>query len=255
LATPLGSWSKQNHLARIALIERALAIDPDYLYALLEKAKSYRELVSDGFSSDPGADLSTALRAADRALQLAPNNVSALGRKGLVLFWQGDLEGSATLLRKAIALDPLYGWWYRNLGAVQMTQGHYQEALENFVTAKRLVSESSAFGDFTPLTEQSVAYGLLANDRFPEAIAAARLAITAWAPQDAGRIAEISWLTLIAAESEDGQDAQARADLQKFLATPRMLRTIADIQRSGIMHLATLRQLLDGLRRAGMPAE
>ena len=75
------------------------------------------------------------------------------------------------------------------------------------------------------------------------------------APQDAGRSAEIPWLTLIAAESEDGQDARARADLQKFLAAPRTFRTITDIQRSGIMHLATLRQLLDGLRRAGMPEE
>jgi hypothetical protein len=39
---------------------------------------------------------------------------------------------------------------------------------------------------------------------------------------------------LIAAESGSGQDGEARADLQKFLATA---------------------QLLDGLRRAGMPAE
>jgi len=216
----------------------------------------YGSLVSSGFSSDPSADLSTSLRAAERALQLAPNGVTALGRKARVMHWQGDLEGSTALLRKVIALDPLYGWWYRELGLVQMAQGHYQEALENFVTAKRLVSEMSLLADNTPLTEQSVAYGLLANDRFPEAIAAARLSITGWAPQEAGRTAEISWLTLIAAESEDGQDAQARADLQKFLATPRTLRTIADIQRAPTLsHLATLKQLLDGLRRAGMPEE
>ena len=99
------------------------------------------------------------------------------------------------------------------------------------------------------------AYGLLANDRFPEAIAAARLAIGQWAPQDAGRSAEMPWLTLIAAESEDGQDAQARADLQKFLATPRTLRTVADIQQSNLAHFATIRQLLDGLCHTGMPEE
>jgi tetratricopeptide (TPR) repeat protein len=177
-----------------------------------------------------------------------------------VLYWQGDWEGSAALFRKVIALDP-QGWWYVELGRVQMAQGHYEEALENFVTGKRLVSGTSISSDQTaPFIDQTLAYGLLANDRFSEAIAAARLAITQWPPQDATRSAEIPWLTLIAAESEDGQDAQARADLQKFLATPRTFRTIADIQGTKSAppvypHLATLKQLLDGLRRAGMPEE
>jgi class 3 adenylate cyclase/TolB-like protein len=253
-ATPLFASSKQNHLAKIALLERALAIDPDYEIALKDKAKWYAYLVADGFSSDPSADLATALKAADRALQLSPTDVTALGRKARVLHWQGDLEGSAALLRKVIAMDPLGFFWYRELGQVQIAQGHYKEALENFMTAKRLVPEAWQFSNQTdPTIDQNFAYGLLANDRFAEAIAAARLAIGQWAPQDAGRSAEIPWLTLIAAESEDGQDAQARADLQRFLATPRTFRSIADIQRADVGYLVTVRQLLDGLRRAGMP--
>jgi TolB-like protein len=258
LSTSLMATSKQNYLARIALIERALAIDPDFANALVEKAKLYTFLVVNGFSSDPSADLSAALQAADRTLQLKPNNVGALGRKARVLFWQGNWEGSATLFREVIALDPPdVGWWYRELGQVQMAQGHYKEALDNFLTARRLISEMNLFiyGPDGPSIDQSVASGFLANDRFPEAIAAAQLAIARWVTKDIGRSGEIPWLTLIAAESQDGQEAQARADLQKFLATPRTLRTIADIQRSGIMHFATIRQLLDGLRRAGMPAE
>jgi adenylate cyclase len=261
LSTSLFAHSKQNYLTRIALIERALAIDPDYVAALLEKGKWYAIGVSNGFSSDPSADLSTARKAADRALQLAPDSVTALGRKARVLHWQADLEGSAALLRRVIAQDPLQGWWYGELGQVQMAQGHYKEALENFLTAKRLVLATSVSADQAdPSIEQRVAYGLLANDRFPEAIAAAQLAISQWAPHDAGRAAEVPWLTLIAAESEDGQDARARADLQKFLATPRTFRTIADIQGTksappAYPHLASLKQLLDGLRRAGMPEE
>jgi TolB-like protein len=253
LSTSLSATSKQNYLARIALIDQALAIDPDNMQALLEKSRVYAFLVVNGFSSDPSGDLSAALQAADRTLQLAPSNVGALGRKARVLYWQGDLEGSATLFRKVIALNPLnVGWWYRELGQVQMAQGPYKEALENFLTAKRLVPEMELFnGPDGASIEESVASGFLANDRFPEAIATAQLAIAQWGSKDIGRSGELPWLTLIAAESQDGQDAQARADLQKFLATPRMLRTIADIQRSGIMHFATIKQLLDGLRRAG----
>ena len=70
---------------------------------------------------------------------------------------------------------------------------------------------------------------------------------------DAGRIAEAPWLTLIAAESANGQDAEARADLQKFLATPRTWRTMAAIQK--VPTFAANPKLLEGLRRAGMPAE
>ena len=71
---------------------------------------------------------------------------------------------------------------------------------------------------------------MLANDRFPEAIAQARLAIAEY-PPESGRDAECPWLVLIAAESANGQDAEARADLQKFLATPRTWRTMAEIQK------------------------
>jgi hypothetical protein len=58
-------------------------------------------------------------------------------------------------------------------------------------------------------------------------------------------------LVLIAAESENGQTAEARADLQKFLATPRSFRSIAEVQK--LPQLAGNSKLLEGLRRAGMP--
>jgi adenylate cyclase len=77
-STSFYATSRQNYLARIALIERALTIDPDYVATLVEKAKWYAELVLHGFSSDPSADLSAALQAADRALQLAPDSVLGL---------------------------------------------------------------------------------------------------------------------------------------------------------------------------------
>ena len=92
--------------------------------------------------------------------------------------------------------------------------------------------------------------GLLVNDRFPEAIAQARLAIAEFSP-DSGHNAEIPWLALIAAEGANGQDTEARADLQKFLAAPRTWRTMAAIQKFD--YLAANPKLLDGLRRAGMP--
>jgi Flp pilus assembly protein TadD len=143
----------------------------------VQKAKVYASLVFDGFSSDPDADLANAIKAVDRALQLAPNDAEALRRKAFALHVQGDLDGAAALIRKALELDPLDGYEYRELGQIQIAQGHYKEALENFMIAKRLASAANTSNEPSYLLDRSVALGLLANDRFPEAIAEAKLAI------------------------------------------------------------------------------
>jgi class 3 adenylate cyclase/TolB-like protein/tetratricopeptide (TPR) repeat protein len=243
---PLQMASKQNSLAHIALLERALALDPDYVIALRSKAHSYADLVLNGFSSDPDADTAIAMKTIDRSLQLEPDDVQGLATKAHVLHAQGDLDGAAALLRKTIELRPLDGWRIRELGQIQISQGHYKEALESFLTAKQLLSPTN------PSAHHSVALALLANDRFPEAIAEARLAIAEWHVAG-GPAAEFPWLALIAAESENGQEAEARTDLQKFLATPRSYRTMAEIQKNS--QFAGNQKLLEGLRSAGMPAE
>jgi hypothetical protein len=58
-------------------------------------------------------------------------------------------------------------------------------------------------------------------------------------------------LALIAAEGANGRDAVAHAALQKFLATPRTLRTMDEIQK--LPYFAANAMLLERLRRAGMP--
>jgi TolB-like protein/Flp pilus assembly protein TadD len=249
-ATSLQQGSKTNLLARIGLNERALALDPNYVWALREDALNLAFLVLGGFSSNREADLARATNAADRALQLAPNDVSVLRDKAIVLRAQGDLDKAAALLHRVIELAPRWGWARRDLGQILLMQGHYKEALENFVNAKRLISVTGAAP--VAIVHSALAMGLLVNDRFAEAIAEARLAIGGM-PPESGLVAESPWVALIAAESANGQDAEARADLQKFLATPRTWRTMAEIQKSD--YLSANPKLLDGLRRAGMPAE
>jgi hypothetical protein len=96
-----------------------------------------------------------------------------------------------------IELQPLQTWRYRELGSVLMTQGHYKEALENFTTARQLTVGNN------PLMDSNLAAGLLANGRFPEAIAQAHLAMAEFSP-DAGRDGDAPWLMLIAAETFNG---------------------------------------------------
>ena len=178
----------------------------------------------------------------DRALLLAPNDVLSESAKSTVLRAQGNWNAAAELSRKVIGRLPTQGWKYREFGLILMVQGHFKEALENFIIAKELVTGTEPIA----LADWHIASALLANDRYPEAIAKARLAISEF-PPGSGRNAEFPWLVLIAAESANGQDTEARANLQEFLATPRTCYTIAEIQK--IPHVAANPKLLEGLAR------
>jgi hypothetical protein len=70
--------SKADILAKIALNERALALDPNFVWALEDAAENLGYLVLSGFSSNRDADLGRATNFANRALQLRSNDVGVL---------------------------------------------------------------------------------------------------------------------------------------------------------------------------------
>ena len=245
-ATSLQSLSKENFLKKMSLAEQALVLDPNYLWALREDAAWHTSFVLTGLSSDPVTDLARAAKSVDRALKLAPEDYSALRAKSRILRAQGDLDGAAAVVHRAIELQPQAGYQYYDLATILMIQKHPKEALENFMTAQRL-SKNRADLD---VIDGTLAVALVGNDRFAEAIPQARLAIARFT-SDSGRVAEYPWLALIAAESVAGQEVEARADLQKFLAMPRAWNSLAEIQK--FPFFAANQQLLEGLRRAGMP--
>ncbi len=246
-ATPMSQASEANLLAQLALIKQALALDPDYVPALRERARKLAQMVLNGFSSDRDRDLAVAVKSVERALLISPNDFWTLREKAVVLYAQRHYSESAALLRKLIERRP-QALRHLQLAYILTIQGHYKEALENFTAGRRLAAGSDSINTL----DAGVAFGLLANDRFSEAIDQARLALTEF-PPDSGRDGEIPWLVLIIAESASGQEVEARTDLQQFLATPRSLRNVTEIQKIPLW--ATNPKLLDGLRRAGMPAD
>ncbi len=243
LATRMTGGSKANTLAQISLIQRALALDPDYVEALRELARKYANLVSNFDSSDPEADLAIATSAVDRALTLRPNDFQTLREKANVLRAQGRLDQAASLLRALIARDPTHAMRHRELGQITLWQWQPSEALEMFATARRL----AVISDSVESIEMNIAQGLLASGRFDEAIEQARRTIALF-PSDGG---DPIWLTLIAAEEASGRDAAARADMRTFLSSPRQLGSMAKIEK--LRFFIAYPKLRDSLRRAGLP--
>ena len=218
-------------------------------------ARTHANLAFGGFSSHRDEDVAHGrMTLLDRALpQLRVSQrcrYADLGQNSAVLLrTQGSLRDEAeALVRKVIELRPLWGYRYNDLGSILMIKGHHKEALENFMKAKQL----AGVADSVNYIDSNLALALLANERFPEAVAQAHMAISEFSAAQ-GMVAEYPWLALIAAESANGQDAEAHADLQTFLATARTWHTMAAIQKRTF--LAANPKLLEGLRRAGMPEE
>ena len=159
-----------------ALLDRAIALEPDYAAALAALANAY------GFRSiattDP-ADLARAVEFADRAINVDAYNAEAYTWKGYALMRQSRFEEAAaaysratelnrahapapyfagsgllfvgriadalSLLQRAVDLDPRLGMPWLGLGAAHLSLGHLPEARYSFERALALEGESIRF--------------------------------------------------------------------------------------------------------------
>ena len=182
-------------------------------------------------------------------MQLAPNDYLTLKDKAVVLLAQGKVDEATALTRHLIELRPHDTYRSYQLGVLLMMQGHHAEALDRFMTARSGLATNL---DDPNYIDANIAAALLANGRLSEAIGRAHLAISEFSP-GSGRSAEMPWLALIAAESANGQEAEARADLTRFLIIHRTWGTMAEVEKEPAF--AANPKLLDGLRGAGMPQQ
>jgi DNA-binding winged helix-turn-helix (wHTH) protein/TolB-like protein/tetratricopeptide (TPR) repeat protein len=246
--SPLSAPTKQHLLEKMSLVERVLAIDPNDLQGLERQARLHTDFAMLGYSSDPAADLAIADKAAERLLEIDPNNLLTLRARTAVLRARADWPAAEAVVRRAITLQPTEANRHYELGFILMGAGRQQEALQSFQNAKRFADGSDPLYVF----DASIAMADLALGQFAEAIAMARASISD-CPSNTGHIVELPWLALIAATSESGQNDKARAYLQTFLATPRSWHNIAQVQEWPAF--VANQNLLNGLRTAGMPPE
>jgi DNA-binding winged helix-turn-helix (wHTH) protein/TolB-like protein len=248
LSTRLATPTKGHYLEKMSLVDRVLAIDPNDRYGLERQARLHADFVLVGYSSDPAADLALAETASDRLFAIDPNNLNALRARASVLRARGDWPAAEAVVRRAMGLQPTEAMRHYELGFILMAEGRHQEALQSFQNASRFAGGS----DPVYLFDANIAMANLAIGQLVEAIATAKLSISEF-PPDTGRSVELPWLALIAATSDNGQDNEARANLQGFLATSRSWHSMSQIQQWPAF--VANRNLLDGLRNAGMPAE
>lgn len=162
----------------IALLKRAIEMDPGYSYAkaacaaaytfrkaqfwiseaeILEGLRLAKEALAD-HRDDPGTltyaahslaylgfEYDAALRAIDRALALNPSSTNTLNSAGWIRAYVGDGIDAAEHFQRALRLnprDPALGYMLSGLGLAHLVEGRYVQALD---AARKALQESSTW--------------------------------------------------------------------------------------------------------------
>jgi TolB-like protein/DNA-binding winged helix-turn-helix (wHTH) protein len=159
--------------AALALLEKAMARDPNYGPALGLAANCSMRLCMDQITKNPAADARKAADYAWRALQATADDPGVLANVARPLAYAGEDIGTAiALMDRALALNPSFarGWYIR--GFLKYWAGDLDVAIEEVETAQRL-SPRGRFG--TALT--AIGNALVFSRRFEEAASKLRIAV------------------------------------------------------------------------------
>ena len=198
-----------------------------------------------GWMTDRPRETAEGIRLARRAVELGKGDAVALTRSGHVLaHLAGDLPGGIASLDRALALDPnLAAAWF--LGAfLKLWHGETDAAIEHFAHAMRL----------SPLDPELY--------RMQAGMAAAHLfvgrfdAASSWAEKAVRDLPSLLLATAVFAASHAlaGRTADARRATDRLRELDPDLRLSTLTSWLPIQRSENLAILVDGLRRAGLPA-
>lgn len=132
------AWSNDPEAAAqgLALLEKAMALDPTYALAKSLASWCYAQRVAYLRSSDPKADRARGLELAEAAAQLDSNDPLVLTTLGGAYTLARRLDIASVLIERALQLDPNLAWaWHRSgwlhvyLEKPEIAIAHFQHSL------------------------------------------------------------------------------------------------------------------------------
>jgi adenylate cyclase len=234
------------------LCERALQIDGNNVLALSLISQGLAVRLVNWQSADPQADTRRAEDLIARVIALEPDNYLAYVAKSFLSSVQKRPEEALAEAERAHALNPSFVPAYIALDAANLSLGRPEKVIEVADRAIRLSPHDHVLWAF--YNQKALAYSAL--NEGAKAIEWYRRTL-ALNPQYT-----LAQLNLISELALDGQEAEAREMLKRYLSAsgPRV-RTLA--QRKAFHHafsdnpayLAWGDRLVEGLRKAGMPEQ
>jgi adenylate cyclase len=227
----------------LKLLERALAIDPDYAVALGLKAWCHLNAYLRSWAGHGDTERTAGERAARRALASGQDDPTALASGGFVLsLLAHDHEAGLAALSRAVALNPNSALAFGASALVHCFAGEYDTAIEHGQRALRL-------SPFDPLGSRpliALAYANLFTGRHEAGAEYAARALQVNPGMD------VSHALVVASLVELGRLEEARAAAGRLMAAFPTFR-IARRRRAGFRDTARFEAYLAALREAGLP--
>jgi len=129
---------KEESTKALELLDRALAIDPEYPLALSLAGWCHAQRSVYNWADDISESQALARTLAERAAELSGDDPLILAVLGTVHTFVRNYGTARILLERALALDPNAAWAWSRLGWVENYSDRPERALENFDRALRL---------------------------------------------------------------------------------------------------------------------
>lgn len=158
--------AKAEVLEALDLLNRALALEPDFPPALAQAAGCHSQVFFNRWTDDPEHHRRLGLQAAERAIKAGADDASVLAQTANALTeLDNDYDRAAALIDRATALNPgsAYAWFIS--GVIRLYEARPDAAVEPFQTAARL-DPISHLGD---MARAHIAVCRVLQGDFPEA--------------------------------------------------------------------------------------
>jgi adenylate cyclase len=233
----------QDNAEAIALLDKALTLEPNYGLAAALACWAHGQQVAYNWSRDFAAERKTAFKLLEQAMLSVHDDPTALTAVASAMMQLGgDVPQAAAFADQALALDPNHAWAWMRRGYGQVYLGNPEEGLVAFERAMRL----SPLDPFAFNVHLGMGLAHFAADRPQLAIQFARKALSerpglTWPYRD-----------LATYLANHGDLAAARDALLRFTSEHRgvTLTTIGDGLR--FMEPLLLSKYLRGLKLAGL---
>jgi TolB-like protein/class 3 adenylate cyclase/Flp pilus assembly protein TadD len=123
--------TRSGNIAARDLLERAIAIDPDYVAAHAAIAMTHVIDYANGFSSDPEQSLKMGRELAERVVAMAENDPAGHFVLGAAYMWGKELDRAQEEASRAMTLAPNSADGLRMTAHIQIFSGNPAGAIEN----------------------------------------------------------------------------------------------------------------------------